>query len=67
VTTLGVVVKAGSRHEIYETSGICHVLRASAGLSTKNHTAFGITRYGTTEKGEGQFVFCVFRVGYKIH
>jgi predicted Zn-dependent peptidase len=44
VTTLGVVVKAGPRHETYETSGICHVLRASAGLSTKNHTAFGITR-----------------------
>jgi len=44
VTTLGVVVKAGPRHETYETAGVCHVLRAAAGLATKNHTAFGITR-----------------------
>jgi ubiquinol-cytochrome c reductase core subunit 2 len=44
VTTLGVVVKAGPRHETYETAGISHMLRVAAGLSTKNHTAFGITR-----------------------
>ena len=44
VTTLGVVVKAGPRHETYENLGLAHMLRVSAGLSTKNHTAFGITR-----------------------
>lgn len=44
VTSLGVVVKAGSRNESYENSGISHMLRVSAGLATKNNTAFGITR-----------------------
>jgi len=44
VTTLGVVVKAGSRDETYENSGIAHALRIAAGLSTKNKTAFGICR-----------------------
>jgi len=44
VTTLGVVVKAGSRNEEYANSGISHTLRIAAGLGTKNHTAFGICR-----------------------
>ena len=44
VTTLGVVVKSGPRHETYETLGLSHMLRITAGLSTKNHSAFGITR-----------------------
>jgi ubiquinol-cytochrome c reductase core subunit 2 len=44
VTSLGVVVKAGSRNESYENAGISHMLRVSAGLATKKNTAFGITR-----------------------
>lgn len=44
VTTLGVVVKAGSRNEDYANSGISHALRIAAGLGTKNHSAFGICR-----------------------
>lgn len=44
VTTLGVVVRAGSRNESYESLGVSHMLRISAGLATKNHSYFGITR-----------------------
>jgi len=44
VTTLGVVVKAGSRNETYENSGVSHALRIAAGLATKNNSAFGICR-----------------------
>jgi len=44
VTSLGVVVRAGPRFEGYENAGVSHMLRISAGLSTKNNTAFGITR-----------------------
>lgn len=44
ITTLGVVVKAGPRNETYENLGLSHMLRVSAGLATKNHSAFGITR-----------------------
>eukprot|EP00088_Acartia_fossae_P002638 TRINITY_DN11094_c0_g1_i1.p1 TRINITY_DN11094_c0_g1~~TRINITY_DN11094_c0_g1_i1.p1 ORF type:complete len:457 (-),score=182.33 TRINITY_DN11094_c0_g1_i1:163-1503(-) len=44
VTSLGVVVKAGARNEVYENTGVSHMLRISAGLATKNKTAFNITR-----------------------
>ena len=44
VTSMAVVVKAGARNETYENAGVSHMLRISAGLATKNHTAFGITR-----------------------
>jgi len=44
VVTLGVVVKAGARNEGYENAGISHTLRVAAGLSTKNHSSFGICR-----------------------
>jgi len=44
VATMGVVVKAGSKNETYETSGITHMLRLAAGLGTKNSSAFGICR-----------------------
>jgi len=44
ITSLGVVLKAGSRNETHENSGISHMLRISAGLATKNNTAFGLTR-----------------------
>jgi len=43
-TSLGVVVRAGSRNETYENSGVAQMLRISAGLATKSKTAFGITR-----------------------
>jgi len=44
VATMAVVIKAGSRNETYETSGISHVLRLAAGLGTKNNSAFSICR-----------------------
>merc|ERR1712123_338014 len=44
VTTLGVVIKSGSRNEGYENAGISHALRIAAGLATKNNSAFGICR-----------------------
>merc|ERR1712172_340948 len=44
VTTLGVVIKAGSRNEEHGNSGIGHALRIAAGLGTKNNSAFGICR-----------------------
>jgi len=44
ITTLGIVVKSGSRNETYENQGVSHALRAAAGLATKNNTAFGMTK-----------------------
>merc|ERR1711892_364819 len=44
VTTLGVIIKAGSRNEGYDNAGISHALRIAAGLATKNNSAFGICR-----------------------
>jgi len=44
ITSLGVVVRAGARFESYENAGVSHMLRISAGLATKNNSAFGITR-----------------------
>jgi len=44
VTTLGVVVKAGSRNETYDNAGVSHALRIAAGLGTKTNSAFAITR-----------------------
>ena len=44
LTTVGVLVKAGSRFETYDTLGTSHALVNSVGLATKRHTAFGITR-----------------------
>jgi len=44
ITSLGVVVRAGSRFEGYDNAGVSHMLRAAAGLATKNNSAFGITR-----------------------
>jgi len=37
-------VRAGSRNETYENAGVAHMLRISAGLATKNNSAFGLTR-----------------------
>jgi len=44
VTTIGVVLKAGSRNETYDNTGLAHTLRVAAGLATTKKTAFGITR-----------------------
>merc|ERR1711963_65261 len=44
ITTLGVIVKAGSRDETYENKGVSHALRIAAGLGTQNKSAFGICR-----------------------
>merc|ERR1712106_985493 len=44
VTTLGVIIKSGSRNEGYENAGISHSLRIAAGLATKNNSAFGTCR-----------------------
>lgn len=44
LTTIGVLVKAGSRYETYDTLGAAHALRNSVGLATKSHSAFGVTR-----------------------
>ena len=44
LTTIGLLVKAGSRFETYDTLGTSHALVNSVGLATKRHTAFGVTR-----------------------
>jgi len=45
LTTVGVVTKAGSRYESYESAGISHTLRAAYGLASDKFTGFGITRH----------------------
>merc|ERR1712123_468108 len=44
VTTLGVIIKSGSRNEGYDNAGISHALRIPAGLATKKNSAFCICR-----------------------
>jgi len=44
LTTVGVLVKAGSRNETYDSLGSAHAFANSIGLATKSHTAFGVTR-----------------------
>lgn len=44
LTTVGVLIKAGSRCETYATLGAAHAFKNSVGLATKRHTSFGITR-----------------------
>jgi len=44
VARVSIVYRAGSRNETAENLGASHVLRASAGLSTKTATGFGIIR-----------------------
>ena len=44
VTTLGVVIKAGSRNESYDSAGVSHALQVASGLATKKNTAFGMVR-----------------------
>jgi len=44
LASVGVLTKAGSRYETYETAGISHTMRAAFGLSSAKFTGFGITR-----------------------
>lgn len=44
VSRVSIVFRAGARNEEYENLGASHLLRLSAGLSTKNATGFAITR-----------------------
>ena len=44
MTTIGVLVKAGSRNETYDSLGSAQAFKNSIGLATKSHTAFGVTR-----------------------
>ena len=44
LSSVGVVTKAGSRYETYESAGISHTLRAAYGLASDKFTGFGITR-----------------------
>lgn len=42
--TTAMIISAGSRNESYENQGAAHLLRLAANLSTKNSSAFAITR-----------------------
>ena len=44
LTAIGVLVKAGSRYETYDTLGTSNAFKNSIGLSTKSHSSFGINR-----------------------
>jgi len=44
VTTVGVVIKAGSRNEGYDNAGVSHALRIASGLATTKNSAFGLCR-----------------------
>uniref|UniRef100_A0A023GKA4 Putative ubiquinol cytochrome c reductase subunit qcr2 n=1 Tax=Amblyomma triste TaxID=251400 RepID=A0A023GKA4_AMBTT len=44
VTRLAIVVKAGARYEDGSNKGITHTLRNAAGLATKSHSKFAITK-----------------------
>ncbi|XP_043281143.1 cytochrome b-c1 complex subunit 2, mitochondrial [Venturia canescens] len=44
IAQVSVVIRAGSRNETYDTQGINHLLRLSAGLTTSRASYFGITR-----------------------
>uniref|UniRef100_A0A3B3ZCK6 Ubiquinol-cytochrome c reductase core protein 2a n=1 Tax=Periophthalmus magnuspinnatus TaxID=409849 RepID=A0A3B3ZCK6_9GOBI len=44
MSSVGLFVKAGSRHETVENPGVAHVLRLAANLTTKGSSAFKICR-----------------------
>ena len=44
ISSVGVVVKAGSRNETYENRGVSQAVRLAAGLATKKHTSFSTVR-----------------------
>ncbi|NEU33011.1 insulinase family protein, partial [bacterium LRH843] len=44
ISRVAVVVKAGSRYDPTDVPGLSHVLRASAGLTTKGASTFAIIR-----------------------
>jgi len=45
LSSVGVLTKAGSRYETYETLGVSHTLRAAYGLASSKFTGFGMTRH----------------------
>jgi len=45
LTSVGVLTKAGSRYETYDTLGVSHTLRAAFGLASDRYTGFGMTRH----------------------
>lgn len=44
LTTIGVLVKAGSRYETYDNLGVTHALSSAVYLSSKHYTSFGIVK-----------------------
>lgn len=44
VSTVAIMVKAGSRYETYDNAGISQVMKNLGGAAGKNHSAFGIIR-----------------------
>ncbi|ALC43567.1 maker704 [Drosophila busckii] len=45
VTRVSIVLRAGARHEAYDTLGASHMLRLAGSMSTQNSTAFAIARH----------------------
>ena len=52
LATIGVLVKAGSRYETYDTLGASHALSCGIDLSSKNYTSFGIVK-NIQQQGSG--------------
>ena len=50
VSTVGILVKAGSSYENYDNLGVSHALRMATGLSSKNATSFGIGKIKSFKK-----------------
>ena len=44
LSSLGVLVKCGSRHESVDNKGINHTLRLAAGLATSKHSSMSTVR-----------------------
>lgn len=70
VSQVSIVFKAGSRNETYDTQGLTHLLRLSAGLTTKRSTSFGLIRniqqlggnlYATTDRETVSYTLQVTR------
>ncbi|XP_060519616.1 cytochrome b-c1 complex subunit 2, mitochondrial [Cylas formicarius] len=45
IARVSIIFRAGARNETADNLGVSHVLRSSAGLSTRNATQFAITRH----------------------
>lgn len=44
MSTVGILVKAGSRHEGHDNAGVSHALRMAVGLATKSHSGFSLVK-----------------------